>query len=350
MGGNSEVVLNTKVGINTNKTFLGVMGILFILGFGFWIKQITCGFSGYSAQYAWGLYIAAFFTAVAGGAGAMILASITTVVKVMDEKKSRQFYTAAIAMFVMAGFFILADLGSPLNIFKLIFTTNASAPMVFDFWLLMICVVICLLMVFLKGNVKVLSLIGLACAIALLMVESWLVASSNVQQLWGITMGAGTAFIQVAIMAFALLLLIGQEDKYVKYGLMITLIMFLVVSLTDLVSGISDIGHLGLQWSTVSGSGLFWIGVIFGVVAPLFMLFKIKNIGSFHIIILSVLSMLGVLFTKLSYVWSSQAIPAIDTGILTKPSLHLEEVIIVIGFTALGSIIYTGLNALKGGA
>ena len=350
MSAGTEVVVKTNVENNTNKTFILIFGIIFLIGFGFWIKQVTGGLSGYSAQYAWGLYIAAFFTAVAGGAGAMILAAIANIMKIIDERKSRQFYMVAVAMFVMAGFFILADLGAPLNILKLVFTSNVSAPMVLDFWLLMACVVICLLGVFLKGMSKNLSIVGLVFAFVLLVVESWLIASGNAQQLWGITMGGGTAFVQVAVMAFALLMLIGLDADYVKFGLVFGLILFLGVSLTDLLAGLSDGGRLGLQWAAVANSGVFWTGIVLGVIVPLLMIFTVKKDGKLSSIGIPVLAMLGVLLTKLSYVWSSQAVPAIDTGTLAAAGFHLEEVIVVIGFTALGLLVYYGLNTRKGGA
>lgn len=350
MGASTEIVVNTNLEKKNNKAFLAVIGLVFLLGFGFWIKQLISGFSGYSAQYAWGLYIATFFTAVAGGAGAMILGSIAIAMDLMDEKKSRQYYITAIAMFVMAGFSILADLGSPLNIIKLVFTSNIGAPMVSDFWLLIACVVICLLMVFLTGQKKALSVVGLLCALALLLVESWLVSSANVQQLWGITMGAGTAFIQVAIMALALLMLIGQGPKYVNFALILTLLVFLAVSLTDLIAGLSDGGRLGLQWTALSKSGLFWVGIVLGTIVPLLILIAGSKVDKASSSIIPILAILGVLFTKLSYIWSSQAVPAIEIGKLSSAGLHFEEVIIVLGFTALGLLVYYGLNASKGGA
>jgi hypothetical protein len=350
MDAGTGVVVKTNLEKNPNKVFFGVVGIILLLGFGFWIKQFTVGFSGYSAQYAWGLFIAAFFTAVAGGAGAMILGSITIAMDMMDQKMSRQYYMAALAMFIMAGCFIVADLGSPLNIFKLVFTSNIRAPMVADFWLLAACVLVCILMLFLKGQKKILSLVGLLCAFALLLVESWLVSSSNAQQLWGITMGAGTAFIQVAIMAFALLMLIGQEARYVKIALIFTLLFFLAVSLTDLIVGLSVGGRLGLQWLAVFKSGFFWAGIILGTIIPLLILIMSQKVDKSSSKVIPVLAMLGVLLTKLSYVWCSQAVPAIEVRSLTSPGLHFEEVIIVLGFTALGILVYHGLNLCKGGA
>ncbi len=350
MSASTEVVVKTNTGKNAIKPFLIATGIIFLLGVGFWIKQITGGFSGYSVQYAWGLYIAAFFTAVAGGAGAMILAGIATFMNIFTENKLKQFYMAAIAMFVMAGFFILADLGAPLNIFKLVFTSNFSAPMVLDFWLLVACVVICLLAVFFKIQSKTLPLVGLILAVILLGAESWLVVSANVQQLWGVTMGGGAAFVQVAVMAFALLMLIGLDAKFTRYGLASALIFFLGVSLSDLLAGLSDGGRLGMQWSAVLTSGVFWTGIVLGTIAPLLMLFMAKGAGKFYSIGLPVLAMLGVLFTKLGYVWSSQAVPAIDVNALAASGFHVDEVIIVIGFIALGILVYYGLNARKGGA
>jgi MFS family permease len=350
MGVSAEVVVNTNYEKKTNKAYLVVIGLLCLLGLGFWIKQFTSGFSGYSAQYAWGLYIAAFFTAVAGGAGAMILGSVAMVMDLIDKKKSEQYYVAAIAMFVAAGFFILADLGSPLNVLKLVFTSNIAAPMVLDFWLLIACLLICILVFFSNNQKKSLSVVGLLCAFALLLVESWLISSANVQQLWSLTMGAGPAFIQVAIMALALLMLIGQEPKFVKFALILTLIAFLAVSLTDLIAGFSNNGRLGLQWTALSKSGLFWSGIVLGTIVPILMLLASIKVDKFSSSIISILAMLGVLLTKLSYLWGSQAVPAIVSGKLSSAGLHYEEVIIVAGFTALGILVYYGLNACKGGS
>lgn len=350
MDASAEIIANRNLEKSTNKMFLGVIGIVFLLGFGLWIKQFMSGFSGYSAQYAWGLYIAAFFTAVAGGAGAMILGSIAMLMKVMDERKSRQYYIAALAMFVMAGFFILADLGAPLNIFKLIFTTNIAAPMVADFWLLIACAIVCVLMVFGKGQKKTLSVFGLLCAFILLVVESWLVSSANVQHLWGITMGAGIAFIQVAVMALALLMLTGEKAQYVRFALIFSLFVFLAVSLTDLLAGVSAGGRLGQQWIEISRSGLFWTGIIGGTIIPLLLLMLGHKVDKSPSQVIPILAMLGVLLTKLSYVWGSQAVPAIEIQENVSAVLHWEEVIIVIGFTALGILVYYGLNLRKGGA
>lgn len=348
MDAGAEVVVNRNLGENTNKTFLGVIGILFLLGFVFWIKQITTGFSGYSTQYAWGLYIAAFFMAVAGGAGAMIIAAVANTTKMMDDLISRQYYKAALSMFVMAGFFILADLGAPFNLFKLVFTTNISAPMVMDFWLLVACVIICCLAIFAKSFSRVLSYLGLILAVILLGAESWLVSSAHVQNLWGITMGGGSAFIQVGIMAFALLLLIGQNGKYVRYGLFLSLLLFLAISLTDLFVGMVNGSRLGMQWTAVSQSGLFWTGTVLGIIIPLLML--LMKADKFPSAAIPILAMLGVLLTKWSYIWSSQSIPGIDMIAPVQAAFHPEEIMIVIGFIALGVLVYYGLNARKGGA
>lgn len=350
MNAGTEVVTNRNIEDNINKALLGIIGIVFLIGLGFWIKQLTSGFTGYSEQYAWGLYIAAFFTAVAGGAGAMILGSVTIAMQTIKEETSKQYYLAAIAMFVMAGFFIMADLGAPLNIFKLIFTSNIKAPMIADFWLLIACVIICAFMVFGRGQKKNVAILGLLCAFALLLVESWLVSSSSTQLLWGITMGAGTAFIQVAIMALALLLLIGEKAKYVKVALVLSLIIFLAVSLTDLIVGLSDGGRLGLQWAVLAKSGLFWIGIILGTIIPLLILITSMKVDKSFSIIIPISAMIGVLLTKLSYVWSSQAVPAIESKELLSASLHFEEVIVVLGFIALGTLVYYGLNSCKGGS
>lgn len=349
MSTGTEVVVKTDSGKNAGKTFLIVCGVLFVLGFGLWIKQVTGGSGGYSAQYAWGLYIAAFFTAVAGGAGAMILGAIVKWMNLLDDGKSRRFYSAAIAMFIMAGFFILADLGAPLNILKLVLTSNASAPMVFDFWLLLACVVLCLLAVFYKGRTKNIALAGLILAVILLGAESWLVASAAVQQLWGITMGGGTAFIQAGIMSFALLMLTGQDAKFARVGLVIAMILSLVVSLTDLLAGLGDAGRLGMQWTAVAGSGVFWAGMVLGILVPVIML-VVKNPTGISTATVPVLAMISVLLTKLGYIWSSQSVPGIEQIAAGAPHFNIEEAVIVIGFISLGILVYLGLNAGKGGA
>ncbi|MFA5536366.1 MAG: hypothetical protein WDA53_04275 [Bacillota bacterium] len=334
----------------TGRILLGIAVLVFLVGLGFWIKQFTTGFGGYSAQYAWGLFIAAFFTAAAGGAGVLILGSIIHFFSKPGGNYLKLYYMGAFALFVTAGFFIMADLGAPLNVFKLVFTSNFAAPMIADFWLMVACALVSLFMVFLKGEKRILSLVGLICALALIIVQSWLISSTNIQQLWGITMGAGSAFLQVAILAFALLLLIGQETKNGKLALAAVLLFFLAVSLTDLVTGLSVSGRLGLQWLAVSKSIVFWLGIILGVVAPLLLL--LANLAANYkssSVVVSILSILGVFLTKLSYVWCSQAVPAIDAGPLTSPSFHLEEIIIVLGFTAVGVIIYQCLKLYKGG-
>jgi len=114
-------------------------------------------------------------------------------------------------------------------------------------------------------------------------------------------MGGGTALIQVGIMAFALLLLIGQDEKFVKVGLLISLLLSLVVSLTDLLAGLADAGRLGMQWAAVAGSGVFWAGMVLGILVPVIMLMA-KNPTVLSSVAIPVLAMTGVLLTKLGYI------------------------------------------------
>ncbi len=307
--------------------------ILFIIGLVCWGSQLSSGFETYSKQYAWGVYLAGFFSAVAAGSGAMLTGCLVS----LKGAKPTRLYLAGLASFVAAGFIIMADLGSPFNIFSLIFTSNLSAPMVMDFWLLALSAIFCLIGAF-TGYVRKsgFAIIGLILAIALLGAEAWLIAMSAVQQLWSISMGATPAIIQALAAGFALILLVKPGEKgMARNGLAAMLAIFLASNLIDVLAGKNVNGLLGAQWQALLPSGVFWLGLLVGVLVPLALCLA-KSLD----FIAGVTALFGVFCAKLAYLWSGAALPGLDIFGEATPSLSFTELLVIVGFIGLSVLFY----------
>lgn len=324
-----------------NKALLAVSGVLAIVGVVIWIMQLANGNAAYDNSYPWGIYIAGFFAAVACGTGALIVGGAMQLCgKDVCYKKVS---IAALGSFVMAGFFILADLGAPLNVFSMIFTTNFAAPMVADMWVLVICIVISIAGMLTKGN-KAVVVAGIVAALALLGVEAWLIVANNIQELWGVTMSASMALLQAVICGLAIVILIGVESTCVKKTLAALLVAFAAITIIDMAAGLAVADRLGEMWAELAASMWFWAGIIIGVVLPVIVLAVKQNAK-----IAAICAPIGVLLCKLGYIFASEAVPAQDFMTTVAAEVGMMEIAITIGFAFIGVFVYQLLHLGKGG-
>ena len=307
--------------------------ILFIIGLVCWGNQLSGGFAFYSKQYAWGVYLSGFFAAVAAGSGAMFAACLSS----LKGAKPARLYLAGLAAFVSAGFIIMADLGSPFNIFSLVFTSNFGAPMVMDFWLLALSALFCLIgALSAYGKNTGFAVIGVILALILLGAEAWLIGMSVVQQLWSISMGATPAIIQALVAGFALVLIVKAGDKdFGRCGLAAMLGIFLASSLIDVLAGRNINGMLGAQWQALLCSGVFWLGLIVGVIIPLILCLLKK--ADF---VAGLTALFGIFCMKLAYLWSGAALPGLDIFKEATPDFDFFELLVIIGFIGLSVLLY----------
>jgi Ni/Fe-hydrogenase subunit HybB-like protein len=313
------------------KPVTAVAGLLFLAGLACWIAQLVSG-AHYSEQYAWGVYLAGFFAAVGTGAGAMLTAFLFA----GKDLRPAPLYRVGFAAFVTAGFVIMADLGSPFNIFSLVFTSNVGAPMVLDFWLLVICAAVCLLGSFGSfGAGRAFAALGVLAAFILLGVEAWLIAMSSVQQLWSVSMGAAPSVLQAVTAGLAVALIVGPGDSQpVSRTFCVLLFLLLAANLIDVIAGRGVNGNLGLQWQALCASGVFWLGLAAGVALPLLLIWRGLSVYA------GVTALFGIFCTKLAYLWAGASTPGLDVFTSTAPALVFTEVIVVIGFSALGVLVY----------
>ncbi len=325
-----------------------IAGILLAIGAVFLVLQLINGFSGYVGHYAWGLYIACFFAAAAGGAGVLIIAGVAQLLKQITPQEAAKLYFAALALFITAGVLIVADLGSPLAIIYMLLSPNLAAPMNFDALLLVIAVVFAFVAA--RKNLKaeqgspVLAGVGIAVASVLLFVESWLLAISVRQDIWAVMMGAGPALIQALVIALAIAILCtGKTGVWMK-ALVISALALLVVESIDLFAGVGNQNHLGTQMSLLIGSVSFWIAMV-GLLAVALagILAKDKMVPK----AMSIVALLAVTLMKLSILWAGQAAPALEQiSYSGQAHLPVSEILIVVGIVALGFLAY---GLLSGG-
>lgn len=316
--------------------------VLFIAAVIVWIRQVMLGMDAYSDQYAWGVYVAAFFTAAAAGLGVLILAGILQVRKGAGISSIRLMYLAAAACFVVAGLVIMADLGSPEIIMRLVSGGQFAAPMVWDFWVLALCFIVAVIGCLTRQPKAIVGILAIASGLLLLFVESWLAVASEAQQLWSLTLGGPVAVVQAAVLAFAVALLIApQHERRLLSGGLAALLAFAVIGGLDMAVGLLGEGRLATQWQEVARSPLFWLGaVVLGVLIPALLLLVKKEQSVTVVKGAACLMILGVLSAKWSYIWAAQAVPVLHGLPAASPAVHPAEIIVTIGFTALGVMIY----------
>lgn len=323
---------------------LWVAGALFVIGLALWIWQVSSGVLAYHAQYAWGIYIPAFFTVAAAAMGSLIFAGAAQLSQLWKKDlgiDAHKLYLAAIALLVAAGFIITADLGRPTEVFRVIISGGMTVPIFWDFWTLLACLVVAVLGASKAVPSKVVGVLSIAAGLALLFVESWLAASSGVQELWASTIGGSVAFAEMVTLGFAMVLLVGSgNSKPMGLGAAAALVVCALMIFLNMVVGSAGTGRLSVMWAAVAASPWFWMGVVVGIVAPIvFILLKGQKpdwLGKLD----GALILLGAFCLKLCFITSSQYVPAFEGLSVASPEIPLVEIVVTVGFVALGYVVY----------
>lgn len=346
-----EAVRGPRVGFQGNAG-LWIAGALFVIGLGLWIWQVTAGTLAYHAQYAWGIYIPAFFTIAAMAMGTLIIAGIGSWTDGKLGLDVRKMYIAAIGFLVAAGFIITADLGRPLEVLRVMISGGITVPIFWDFWVLLACLVVSVIGAANIGSKRAVGTISIIAGLALLFVESWLAASSGVQELWASTIGGSTALAQVVALGLACVLLVNGKGAStpIRWATVASLVLVALMVFLNMVVGSAGTGRLAQMWAAVTASPWFWIGIVLGIVAPVVFLFLKGQKPEWMDILVGGLIIFGAFCMKLCFIVSSQYVPAIDALSVTSPETPIVEVVVTIGFAALGYIVYKlGIKIVKEG-
>jgi Ni/Fe-hydrogenase subunit HybB-like protein len=139
--------------------------------------------TGLGETTAFGLYVVGFFALMAAGAGLLLFSALPHTLGADALRPfSGKANVLALACLVGAGLFILADVGSPLNLWRMITGANFTSPFIWDFLFFAATFVLALFFLPVSFRERERGFSGLAwvlslCAIALLIVEGSIVAT-----------------------------------------------------------------------------------------------------------------------------------------------------------------------------
>ncbi len=303
--------------------------ILVLIGLACWVVQMVQGFDvlGVGQVISWGLYIAVFFLLASLGSGMLILAvsGDLGILPALKEQR-RALLIASIACFIAAGFTILMDLGRPGRVFGMLLSPNFKSMFVYDFYCLALSVILALLCLF-KGPGKALAWIAGLAAIAVVLVEGWILTASVGSPLWHNALIPVAFLVEALIAAFALALLANGPSRAgaaLRGPLIALLPVSFVLILAELVAGsyfaTSEAGQSFSLLASGNLAPLYWGQIILGIALPFVLLLAAGGSGAL-VRLAAILAILGVFFAKINLLVAGQARPFFGGEAAYAPSL-----------------------------
>ena len=172
----------------------GALGLLSLIGFGALGYQLIngLGVTAMNNATSWGLYITMFMFFVGLSAGGLIVSSSATVFNIPAFKVVAKPATIlSTVCIIVAGIFIMVDIGSPFRVLNLIFHSQFKSPLMWD-----VCVItlyLCINVAYLylmtrkepsKKALSVMSRIALPVAILVHSVTAWIFGLQIAREGW----------------------------------------------------------------------------------------------------------------------------------------------------------------------
>lgn len=172
-----------------------VLAVLALVGIGCWIYQLATGLgiTGMSNANSWGLYIIMFMFFVGLSAGGLIVASSASVFHIKRFKAvAMPAVILSTACICVAGMFVLVDLGSIQNIWRLLVGPNFASPLLWDVCVITLYLVINILyLVFMNSKkegashkVEIISRFALPIAILVHSITAWIFGLQIAKEGW----------------------------------------------------------------------------------------------------------------------------------------------------------------------
>lgn len=335
--------------MNTTKNnglpkYFWAAGVLALAGIGTWIYQLVAGMqvTGLENGVVWGLYIAAFFTAVGGGAALLAIVGISEFKNNISPNAKSKMLILAITAFIVGGILITMDIGNPLQVFRLITSFNFESMMVLDFWFLAIGFLVALLFLFKlqkNGNAgKVFGVIAVIVATLLVAVEAFMLSIMAAHEMWGSGMTVLSFLISASVAGCALALLIVPKKESIRRMLLTVLVLSLIVTLAEVLTGVltGNPETKSEMMFVLSGGAapFFWTQLIIGMLLPLFLLIKhVKPTAA------ALLAVVGVVLEKIWVLAAGQASHWMQESLnVYVPSVI--ECITAVGAVAIGVLLF----------
>lgn len=383
-----------------------VLAVLALVGIGCWIYQLATGLgiTGMSNANSWGLYIMMFMFFVGLSAGGLIVASSASVFHIKRFKAvAMPAVILSTACICVAGMFVLVDLGSIQNIWRLLVGPNFASPLLWDVCVITLYLVINILyLVFMNSKkegashkVEIISRFALPIAILVHSITAWIFGLQIAKEGW-YTAILAPIFVASAMdsgLALLLCVLTGlnksgkfKTDKNLiasLAGLLATCIAVDAFFIGCELITMAYPGAAGAETLAIMTTGatapFFWFEIIGGLVIPFCILVFAKNRENTTLVVTaSVLVVLGVLCKRVWLLLTAFVLPNIEgapgialgtfaaqeggLGMWSVYGLYaptIPEILIAIGVISVGSIIFmaiaqktmfSGDVAVKGGA
>ncbi len=317
-----------------------VLAVLALVGIGCWVYQLATGLAitGMSNANSWGLYIIMFMFFVGLSAGGLIVASSASVFHIERFKAvAMPAVILSTACICVAGMFVLVDLGSIQNIWRILAGPNFASPLLWD-----MCVIACYLiinilyLVFMSSKkegaerkVAIISRFALPIAILVHSVTAWIFGLQIAKEGWYTAIMAPIFVASAMDSGLALLLcVLAGLNKSGRFKTDKTLMSMLAGLLATCIA--VDAFFIGCELLTMAypGAGgaevlaimatgpvapFFWFEIIGGLIVPFCILVFAKNRANMVLVVVaSALVVAGVFCKRVWLLLTAFAVPNLE--------------------------------------
>lgn len=359
----------------TQPLVLVVTGLLTVVGIVAWVLQLRGGMgtTSLSNLNTWGAYIAGFIFFMGLSAGSLVLAALPVIFELPRFRPySKLAVFVALVSLVVAGLFILVDIGRPERLWRIVRFGQLGSPMLWD--LLLTIGYFIIATVFLRrlmtaksdASLKVVAWVALLAGIAD-GITAFVFATQIGREFWFSAVQPIAFFTAALASAGAMLLLLMVVLKAAGYSVPECCDLNPLTGLTaaSLALGLmllaSEVVTLSFTRSAtamklVNGmlvSPLFWIEVATGLLAILLLILPATRKSAGWVAFASLVALFHLVVKRLVFVRMGFTVPNIDyAGVALAPTSgympNLVEWGVMLGLTGLFLFLLTlGFRALR---
>lgn len=322
--------------------WLGVSGLLFVLGLVGWIIQLRQGIGATSLNNlsSWGVYIAGFIFFMGLSAGSLVLGSLPIL---FNLPRFRPYSTLAafiaLISLVIGGLFVLVDIGHPERLWRLVRFGNFGSPMLWDLLLTIGYLVVAT--VFLRrlmnakndAGLKPFALLALVAGLADGL-TAFVFATQVGREFWFSAIQPMAFFTAAVASASALLLLVVVGLNAAGYKIMDCCDLAPLTGLTAATIGLGlllEASEIVTLWFSRSenamqmvnamlGLPIFWVGVVAAVIAIALFIFPATRTQSAWVAVGAGLALLHLALKRVVFVQMGFAVQNINyAGVQIAP-------------------------------